>query len=204
MKNKKLSLNDREKRIVESFRPTLKKISEASRYDEDKKFKDFNEWVDAVTNSISQNSYYKSKFIDTMPNNEELIQQAGSDLGKLRELQYQGIKNGDIEFVPMEWDTFTDLLKSEYAKKGNVFDIFLKYGTVYNNETGYLVLGGWSGTGNHRNAGCHRNGLLTLCWGSFSSIGEWDSRKKEGIGPETIEDNEKLVNQIYPKGSRMD
>jgi hypothetical protein len=158
-------------------------LTENSRYDN--KFTDFNTWIDVCTKDIDK--YYSSKMVDlvTIITNEK-----GNRRPKV---------TGEIS-----WDELMNEFKAEYKRTGNVYPVVLKYGWIYNSDLGYAVIGGISGTGNNRNVGCYKNGDLSLCWDTFSQVGKWDNNKKEGIGPMTQQDAEKLSNAIYPPGSRKD
>lgn len=160
-------------------------VNESSRYDN--KFTDFNEWIDVCTKDINQNSYYSSGKVD-------LIKDTVDDNGR----SYRDL------YGEMSWDELMNEIKAMYQQTGNVYPIFEKYGWVYNSDLGYSVIGGSSNSKNNRNLGCYKNGDLKLCWSSFEAIGEWDNDKKEGVGPMTQGDAEKLSNAIYPTGSRKD
>ncbi len=158
-------------------------VNESSRYDN--KFTDFNEWIDVCTKEINKD--YSSKMVD-------LVTVTKDENGK-EEREVTG---------EMSWDELMNEFKAVYQSTGNVYPVILKYGWIYNSDLGYAVIGGISGTGNDRNVGCYKNGDLKLCWSSFEAIGEWDNDKKEGVGPMTQGDAEKLSNAIYPTGSRKD
>lgn len=140
----------------------------------DNKYTDFNEWIDVVTKHINTLDWYNSNKIEMIVNN-----------------------------AAIDWDVFVNMLKKEYVKSGNVYDIFREYGYMYNSDFEYMTFGEHSNK-HHRNAGCYPNGNLKLCWSSFTNEGEWNNTTKEGIGPLTQHDREVLTNEIYPNGSYKD
>jgi hypothetical protein len=173
---KKQPLNEEFKRMQKLA--GIKILAENSRYDN--KFTDFNEWIDACTKDIDKD--YKSKMVDLVTVTEDGPEVTGE----------------------MSWDNLMNEFKSQYEQTGNVYSVVLKYGWIYNSDSGYAVIGGISGTKNDRNVGCDKNGDLKLCWDAFDAVGKWDNDEKEGTGPMTQQDAEKLSNAVYPPGSRKD
>ncbi len=160
-------------------------VNESSRYDN--KFTDFNEWIDVCTKDINQNSYHSSGKVDLVK----------------KYVDENGRSQHDI-YGEMSWDELMNEIKAMYQQTGNVYPIFEKYGWVYNKDQQYSVIGGVGNTKNNRNLGGYANGSLRLCWSSFTEVGEWDNKKKEGVGPMTQADADKLSNSVYPAGSRKD